>query len=465
MALADRLKAAIERGDWETVSRLRREMRANADVPGLLPTVEELGELLEGILLRRGQTVGAGRREAVGVINQKTKEITKAGEAEMRRMSRDIRREVAEIAAAMANPREWRAITQLPIDRQGKVIPKPGGNVPSILSADDEARDGRGWLFRLLSPWLHMDGADELGGTPEEMLPLPDHANEYRGEIEGGNWLHSFGRIYDGLKQRIASLVESVLSRFRVAKDAAPADFQRRVQDEMKQVAAAVKNELEHRGNQMDGEAFNDLAQRKGVAGYTLYSRFMETTAADHAARDGWKFFKDDRPGSNKPWAERIIPPYRKNCVCFTIPLIELASGEIQEEPFGIRLSRGEQITIRDVGQFSEWYGQQRPGIKRKVVGEELWDDMSEGIPDLKDQPYEFWLMPNGELADPELLAAETNRERQRRINQARIVAEAQSRRFRDAWEAGDGRWDGSDALEREYLQRLDDLLSRLSIR
>lgn len=224
----------------------------------------------------------------------------------------------------------------------------------------------------------------------------------------------------------------------------------------------SVDNENRHEKRKVQGDRDDDLKEVIGDAylGYVLHSRFLPTTAPDHAARDGWKFYRDNRSGSALPWSQRIIPPYRKNCVCFTIPIFERPTGEEYTEEFGVRLSGGEEIQLRDVGTWSAWFNSQRATVQQTIVGRERW--FANAARGSTRQRWSEYHRTDGTMLSASQLLSENGNTRRARIRQVDVIFTARSRLIRQAWEATGERFGSRADLERIYRQQLERAFRRI---
>jgi len=78
------------------------------------------------------------------------------------------------------------------------------------------------------------------------------------------------------------------------------------------------------------------ISRRLGncYVGYVLRSRFLPTSDPVHEANDSNEYYIDSRPGSAAPWEERLVAPYRKNCVCFHDAIFEIPNDDLETIDF-----------------------------------------------------------------------------------------------------------------------------------
>lgn len=359
-------------------------------------------------------------------------------------------------------PAMLRAATGLPFDETGALKPKPG-IVPEIIN--DSSLSLQEILLRI-SPLLMIPGdqlasvktpiKDILFGSPQQRESDIFTASETVRRAVSDHW-----------RRKVNYWSETIL---RIGRDAvngvARAEPPRLLIDTVKREIAKVEEhlllELQHEGLRTNGDAVNkstSLLPLDVSPGYTLHSKFAANTAPDHAARDGWKFYKDDRPGSALPWSERIIPPYRKNCLCFTVEILQEPDGPEYHAEFDVRVSGGKPITIRDVGTWQTWFDQQPAHVQKKLMGERKWFGVaSKGLGHPK---WSSFVEPNGKHIATRRLLSETTEETLRRMEKVDIIGRIQHDRYSQAWSEGFGKFDMNPYEEAAYRRRLDVFLRR----
>lgn len=375
------------------------------------------------------------------------------------------RTEAADDLVNSMTPQQMRVNSGFNFDRQGWPVPAPGNPPPDLQDLETISKLE---VFLLLSPLLAVAGSQiQAQRTPVREVVLGEEffrrsaSERFRADV-ANHWrirLAATLRTLDDIAFRMEVKIRQEVERRKVAALLRSA-MALRVDESG--FASRVLSDLRHENLRTKGTIDDEIYREQPVvAGYRLNSRFLPTTAPDHAARDGVKFYKDNRPGSYSNWSERLIPPYRVNCVCFTTPLLEDELRNELEPAFGIQFSRQKPITIRDVGTFSSWFDQQRPGIQRHVMGDRRWfAAASAGIGRVG---YADFVKPNGHLMQPRELLAESIQQRNLRRQESAIVIRLQSERFREAWRSAGGRFDSSPELEAEYRKQLENFLRRVN--
>lgn len=362
-----------------------------------------------------------------------------------------------------------RGLFGLPFDDEGniKAPAKELPRAPAEIERDEEA------LLEFLSPMLHVDGdkTESRQNSPEQLIinGVAGHrairANReterfhYRVRAAALPAVANFtSKAVDWFREyllRPLGLVDTLPERSYMANDMA--HEQRRI----------ITREV--------GKASDDLAELLGgdaFVGYTLHSAFAHNTRPAHAFRDGTKFYIDDREGSARPWADRIVPPYyfedehgehglvngEGYCLCFTIPILETPEGDEYSAEFAIRTSGGRRITARDVGTLQTWFDQQRVAIRRATIGPALWDELDDAAATFAD-----FFNPDGSQVSPKHLREESHRQKRKRARQTLAVMQAQHRRHVKSWDRFGyaNRFSGDSDIERRYLQNLRRLLAR----
>ena len=343
----------------------------------------------------------------------------------------------------------------LPVDSTGNIKPRPatpGGALDESASI--------GTILRTISGLLVLKGdttQNEL--TPPALLLEQQAQARFPENVSVNASDPGVSRQWIDKLRQLGSFMQTEVSLDRTIDDITQR-WRQGVQVPLQRFASRVRSELRHEYLRLRGQAEDEAIQMiDGAIGYMLHSRFLETTAPDHAARDGQRFYKDNRAGSAAPWQNRIIPPYRKNCVCFTVPIIE-SGDEVFDAQFGIRRSGYEDITIRDVGTFDTWFSSQSGNIQRELVGDQAWfAAASSGLGQVR---YSDFFRPDGtELSVQELLN-ESVAQRQARREATQRVFDLQSSRFFQTWNSQGGQFGGNEALELEYRRKLDRYLRNI---
>ncbi|MGB5286939.1 MAG: hypothetical protein WBN42_00475 [Ignavibacteriaceae bacterium] len=221
------------------------------------------------------------------------------------------------------------------------------------------------------------------------------------------------------------------------------------------------------------------------LEGYELRSVFAETTRPSHAARDRWKFYRDNREGSSLPWSQRLIPPYAPNCLCFTRqiwgtpePYVAWAATprfrgahvvkpqdvggwtyekgsfrQLTKSDIGRRLGKEDSpsLLVRDIGTYQTWFDKQSANVKALIVGDRRVAALqTNGI---GNPTYKDFVRPDGSFLSANVLAREG---RSVRRNRKRKVARAMNRQLRLQREALTAGRKLSTEQEEQYRRRLE---------
>jgi len=376
-----------------------------------------------------------------------------------------------------ANTSQLRSIFDLPIGSKGEILPQP--EVPSDLV--DESLSKREILEHISSlVTVPGDSAETKRTPPKEILrdrlnrilPIRSIVRSVRPNVSAA-YEAKLAFHAERLKQRLAS----AQARLQVIDD--PREWAKRFESDVMVplgvkssksgpvgYAADIARELRHEAARVKEQVKDADAEAiaAGVeVGYTLFSRFLESTRPQHAANDGLRFYRDNRSGAADTWEKRIIPPYAKNCVCFTVPILDTPEGDEFSASFDVRLSRGENITLRDVGTFGRWFDRQRPGIQQKLIGQEEWAAVNEKG---RRPTYADFFQPNGTPMKASELDRESAQDLERRRVRTQIIFDTQERRHRGSWEEPGwlNRFSSEPKLEAEYRRRLRNYLRRLGV-
>lgn len=471
------LKVAIAAGNLERVKQIRQRLIFQRAAG---PHRASLRKLAQRAADDIGFALSAGRtdQEVRSILVSLSAQITQWFGDRIHLSAAEHRRAAVADVFDSLSPPQRRGATGFPFDAKGNLKPRPGELPPDIEREQTRLRDILLWV----SPLVVLGGdksagkrnpiVDALVDRMERGHPVASIVDGQRPRELGAPWRQRIVFHFDQAQRRILGALQRVRDDLR-------AEFRRRILQPLgldvqgppvpgglvDHVATELRSEQIRTKGAIEGdltEAFSDDV----YLGYTLRSRFLATTAPDHAARDGLRFYRDGRSGSAAPWAQRIIPPYgHPNCVCFTIPILEDSLGDEFDAEFGIRVSRGETISIRDVGTWEQWFARQRPGIQKTVVGERHWFAVQSsgfgGRPTWADFHH-----PDGRPVSVSDLVSETPLEREARRRRTQIVIDAQHRRFTDAWQhpAYRNRFDSDPRLEAEYRARLDRFLASLGL-
>lgn len=373
-----------------------------------------------------------------------------------------LRTEISGYWLALLTPSQLRRITGLPIDATGALKPRPGIVPPNLT---DDGMSLREMLLKI-SPLIVMPGdSDQDKRSPLVKEVLGDVASGAMIEADVTASVPAISKPWppklDFILQELVQTGQEITAQLTARSETGPAV--KRLQLGFESARENLLQELSHETNRIRGRVDDEIGRRLPddiYAGYTLHSRFAARTAPDHAARDGQRFYKDNRQGSAANWSNRIIPPYRKNCLCFTIPILETPEGETYDAEFGIRVSGDSLISIRDVGTWQSWFDQQQVWVHKRLMGERRWfaaASTGNGRPTWSD-----FVKPDGSILSLRRLLGESVTSRQRRKDRVAIIINEQAKRHFDAWERGDGRFDSSPEVEAEYRRRLDAFLRKV---
>jgi len=314
-------------------------------------------------------------------------------------------------------------------DPLGNVKP-PAGPMPRDIT--DSSMPLRDILWRI-SPLLVMNGDPTLRIRLNGVLfePLPSWAG----------YLVNAGRNQTTWRQDLDRMFSLTLGPITMTLS----------------LLGVLRNEAMRIFNDVDDTFFPSVP---AYVGYTLRSQNLPTTDAEHAAADGFKFFRDNREGSSLPWAERIVPPYRRNCACYMVPILEEPQDPAFTVQYRLPIGKGFPILIRDPLYFSEWFDRQTAATQKKLVGEKRWfAASSKGIGGII---FADFAARSGGIISPRRLMDESLRERNRRRIDAQIIMATHSLLIRDGW----GKkldllpYASDPAIEAEYR---DKLIKRLS--
>lgn len=463
--LKRRIRDALARRDMEALQELRQRLIvARIDsVRGI-----ELGQIIGPVRQRLEAAIARASQAVADLIAMVEKAIVELART-LANWFRDTlysessrnRDESTGWWMLFLTPTQLRSISGLPVDDKGKLKPMPGGTLPYLT---DESMTVREILLRASGLVVIPGDGDQDKRTPLKDVVFPDFASAANVAKDVAESVPAVSKPWppklDYILHQLGDETRQVTQM--IAAEQETKQIVNRLGQALEQTEQALLNEMRHETTRVRGRIDDEIATGLPgdvFAGYTLHSRFAERTAPDHAARDGFRYFKDNRPGSAAPWSERIIPPYRKNCLCFTIPILETPEGEVYDAEFGLRVSGTQLISIRDVGTWQTWFDQQQPWVHKKLIGEKRWfaaASTGNGKPSWSD-----FVRPDGSIMPVRRLLDESVIERQRRKERVRIIIEEQSKRHFEAWERGEGRFDSTPEVEAAYRKRLDVFLRR----
>lgn len=192
--------------------------------------------------------------------------------------------------------------------------------------------------------------------------------------------------------------------------------------------------------------------------GWMLKSAFLPTTSAEHANRDGTRYFFDNRPQEVQYPANLLFrAPYEypQNCQCTNVPLYD--SGDA-ERTTSLQIEGLPEIAARNLASWSDWFGVQPPRVQQTIIGDRrffaalsqgtgrvTWYDVSDG---------------EGRLLSANRLSRESRQQAGDRAAAARQFAELQNSRNLEAWQ--NDLWRLSPREEAAYRRRLRSYLRRV---
>lgn len=380
-------------------------------------------------------------------------------------------------------PEQKRATTGLNYDAKGNVVP-PVVELPPNVRDDDTplaeilliaapllAVSGLTILKKAIPLLLHPLGKLVSRQSTQDRVSTPSRAVG-GGDFQSAPWNEQMARVNQSLLKLRTSLqaIRQQADKATKARQAInetlglggePGGFTANValvvRSEVTRVNAEAQRELE------------TIVPKHVLVGTQIHSRFIPTTRPTHAANDGKRWYRDERPGSAGPWESRLIAPYEINCVCFNTSIWEDEFSDEVRAEFGIKriiIDRGGtrvpvDITIRDVGQWNSWFAQQLPPIQQRIVGDRRWfawaaNNTAGGQPTW----YDFTDVDGRELTARELLD-ESPLARQTRVSRATRAGEQQTRLVRQAWEKYGRFWNVPD-IEAKYRAQLGKTAKRL---
>jgi hypothetical protein len=348
-----------------------------------------------------------------------------------------------------ATPEILRAAHGTPVDTEGNFVPEPGdvGQVRDGASLEEILLFAAALLFiqRTRSFEVAFEEPDfraAVEGSRPESRQWRLKLRELFSRLGIPALATAWGiRREDG--ESVSSVYQDVVATLGVGDRRG---LSQRIDTEFSHEAFRVASEMQR--------AFDD--QNGAYVGWIMRSRFLPTTAPDHAARDGWRFYRDDRPGSTRPWAEESLwyPPYRKNCVCFAVPIYE---SELQDGSETLGIDEYPDVSPRSLPDWAAWFDAQRPAVQRKLVGDRRWfATASFGQGGVR------WtqMTRDGRVMNTARLLSESPQTRGERIESENVLLEERRTRYREAWRTGKFRL--TPAEEADYRRRLDRLLKQV---
>ena len=412
--------------------------------------------------------------------------------------------EIAEIRQALT-PQQLREGSGLNVDRTGQTVPAPSAD-PGVL------RGGLGLaaILAAASGLIHIVGSRILGQREDarnEVVPEPTQAQRRRVR-------QRLSREPDGTvaSRRDERKLTAITLSGDPASEIITAETPREAQQAVNQhfgtngkrgIMQTLANEIRHEALRVAGNARDtaiNLADDDIVLGYVLHSVFIATTDPEHAANDGNRYYKDSRSSSAAPWPERLIPPYRKNCLCFTQGLYRDEFGDEQfadfkiaalsgarqivpddvggriydedvgglrtvtEEDVGNRVYSGNQVNslcARDPGTWNRWFNLQPDRIKIQLMGRARFDAVV-GRTGRKPRYYDF-VDISGEILTAKQIREEGVGRRKIRTDAIQQIFRKLGQNHAEAWERGRGKWSLNQAEEDRFGRQLQTWLGGLN--
>jgi len=464
---------AADSGNAELARELQLEL-----VASLAMTNAAYSPILEVLrqVVARASVIGAqgitmrNKVELADVFRQANQDLIDSADASLSSLAIRIRQIEGRILEGLLTVQQKRASTGLPMDSEGNVKPK-------VRTVPKRIRDQEMPLENVLlaaASLLHITGDSGLEkkhpsvfkilGAPEADIDsrvLRSSWSQYarnigipmRSTVSGfiGSLRHGLGASISYLKG-ILGLKTGDGTRGIFGSPTEPLTglrgVGRRFQQFIRDQAVAILGD-ERKGFQ---EATPYLA------GYVLRSAFANNTAPSHAARDGARFYRDNREGSYSEWAARLIPPYeRSSCLCFTVDILDdVTDPEFTAEWSATPLVRG--VEPRDVKTYAEWFSVQRPGVKKTIVGDKRW---TASLTRSETPVYSDFVRPNGQWMNHRSILNESAIERLTRKQIVEEVVERQSALNQKSLKDGTNRYSLTGNGERQYRRRLFLFLQR----
>lgn len=385
-----------------------------------------------------------------------------------------------------------REITGLPVDRLGFVQPRYDPADTIRVAADNERS-----LTSAMSPLVTVPGPYRMH---EDSNPLEDFIDvtEVEREVERHVETEVSAPVVERLQNSVTrNILDRAVSIFEMLRDAVfpRAEARERVEEIKEKSFNSIENELEHeyqRSVNYAKELLREGELKDLIAGYVLHSVKQDNSDPVHVANDGTIYMRDDGPPSNAKWADRLVPPYRKNCKCFTIEIYRDAQGDhhfvewdaaprisgsrtmepgdvgatfwdgeqmrqVTPEDVGQTFGREDAIAIqpRDVNSYSDWFNAQRDGNKVRVMGQQRVSAVQLTRPDGSAIRYEDFVKQDGSIMSPAEILAESDRQRSVRRSVVRQMMEREHREHLEAWEVSGDRWEFTRFDESQNLERV----------
>ena len=392
-----------------------------------------------------------------------------------------------------------RKATGLPIDSRGRVKPRPGPMPPVI---EDESLS-LSEIVAIASPLLVLGGSrylqNRVGDAADEVFESFNPRSFRRSPRE------EFRNIEEVLRRTFQQTpIRSVPNTIQNAETSMEAlqevrriidprretgGFVNRLRLNMRQEALRIISDVEER-------MFDELPD-DGLVGYVLHSVFAENTRVSHANNDSNRYYRDNRSESSAPWAQRLIPPYAINCLCFRQLIYETATeGEflaewrafpmrsggrlirefdvggiiydaeegrerrITQSDVGNVIRARDQVNIiepRDVQTWAIWFDRQRPGIQRRLMGDDRFNAAfaRNRLGGVQRVFYRDFVDVRGRILPASVIQRESAGRRRVRRNAASVIMRNMRDLHRRAWREGGGKWELLQSQERSNSERL----------
>ncbi len=374
-------------------------------------------------------------------------------------------------------PAQKRAATGLPIDDDGNVKPAPG---PMPSNIEDESMS----LFEIVTHastllWAGVTLSKPLAGAANLIVNLePSDLVNVAGLQDGlDHWRKRIKGLLLPVRETVTKIVAAPIEKARsvirelvglpVSRDhppplepSEPGDRPRKPVGKPsasevggKGVGSRLRISSRHEIRRMYEHAMDRVREGNDIfLGYQLHSVFIQTTRPLHASNDGMKFYKDNREGSDRPWSRRIIPPYGPNCLCFTRDIVEDAVGREYFIRWQFTDQPGyEELEVREVGTWAQWFDMQRPGIKKRMIGERRYKTIFDRLGRVE---YADIVGTKGRFLSVASLRREDNRRRRNRRRHVLRQIRRTQQQANEAYREGKGQWDLTPFEERQYRRR-----------
>jgi len=453
--------------ELEVVLLLRRSLSNTT----IAPVTAVLRRVFDSVLTAMTITEARRRRNTLGaIVRTANSQIMESMEQSLMLMSDEVTAIHRDTYDAILTPAQKRAATHLPIDDQGNVM--PAAEEPSDL--EDETLS-QADVYRHMEPMLAVPGIDILPNASEAILttsPLvatrtatpQDELIPFRQRVAGSLLLVTpfitellrtdpadlVAKLRDllGIRTKLAPITEGTPLRFGQPdqSDIGDGGVGRRMQNNLRHEARRLyEHSLDHTRDNNDA-----------FVGYTLHSMRAFNSDLLHIANDGMMFFKDNRPLADALWVDRIVPPYRKNCICFTVDMLLDAVGKLHNVRWMMTDNPEYEINPRQIGSVKFWFDRQRPGIQRRVIGDERYDA---AIARNRVVTWESFTGDDGNWLSASQIATESKDVRLARVREVADMIQTTHRQQLRALRDGQGKWDQTNQTRAEYRRQMESMI------